>query len=80
MAISGAVMKIQDEMKENVVQKLEKISGVTLEGKNSSGEIILLIEAKNLNELHKKCLSAEKIEGVLGIFPAYVTTEDEIST
>lgn len=80
MAISGAVMKIRDEMKENVVQKLEKISGVTLEGKNSSGELILLIEAKNLNELHKKCLSVEKIEGVLGIYPAYVTTEDEIST
>ncbi len=77
MAISGAVIKIKDDMEEKITQELEKISGINLEGKSPSGELILLIEAENLGSLHKKCTQAEKINGVLGIYPAYVTTEDE---
>ena len=77
MAISGAVIKIKADMEEKITQELEKISGITLEGKSPAGELILLIEAENLGALHKKCAQAEKINGVLGIYPAYVTTEDE---
>ena len=77
MAISGAVIKIKADMEENITQELEKISGINLEGKSPAGELILLIEAENLGALHKTCLKLEKINGVLGIYPAYVTTEDE---
>ena len=77
MAISGAVIKIKADMEEKITQELEKISGITLEGKSPLGELILLIEAENLGALHKTCQKLEKFDGVLGIYPAYVTTEDE---
>ena len=74
MAIAGATAKISSE---KAISELESISGVSLEGKSPNGELILLIEAENLNELHKTCLELEKLNGVLGIYPSYVTTEDE---
>ena len=77
MAISGAVMKIKSARRENVISELKNFSGVNFEQETPSGELILLIEAENLGTLHKTCLKLEKIDGVLGIYPAYVTTEDE---
>ena len=77
MAISGAIMKIQSARRENVISELEKVSGVSFEQETPAGELILLIEAKDLGALHKTCLKLEKLNGVLGIYPAYVTTEDE---
>ena len=77
MAISGAIMKIQSARRENVISELEKVSGVSFEQETPAGELILLIEAKDLGALHKTCLKLEKLDGVLGIYPAYVTTEDE---
>ena len=74
MAIAGAVAKIRSE---EIISELEKISGVSLKGKSPKGELILLIEAESLDELHKKCRQLEKMDGVLGIYPSYVTTADE---
>ena len=77
MAISGAIMKIQSARREDILSKVETISGVSFEQETPAGELILLIEAKDLSALHKICLRLEKLDGVLGIYPAYVTTEDE---
>ncbi len=74
MAIAGATAKIRSE---EAISELEKISGVSLKGKSPTGELILLIEAENLDALHKKCRQMEKTDGVLGIYPSYVTTADE---
>ena len=77
MAIMGAVMKIKSARREEIKHKLEKFSGVSLESESPEGEIILLIEAENLGALHKTSQKLEKLDGVLGIYPAYVTTADE---
>ncbi len=77
MAISGAIMKIKSARREEVLDDLEKISGVSFEQETPDGELILLIEAKNIETLHKVCLRLEKIDGVLGGYPSYVTTADE---
>ena len=77
MAIMGAVMKIKSARREEIEQKLEKFSGVSLESESPAGELVLLIEAENLGALHKTSQKLEKLDGVLGIYPAYVTTEDE---
>ena len=70
-------MKIQSARREEILGELEKISGVSFEQETPDGELILLIEAKNIGALHKTCLRLEKIDGVLGIYPSYVTTADE---
>ena len=77
MAIMGAVMKIKSARREEIKHKIEKFSGVSLESESPEGEIILLIEAENLGALHKTSQKLEKLDGVLGIYPAYVTTADE---
>lgn len=77
MAISGAIMKIKPARREEILGELEKVSGVSFEQETPDGEFILLIESKNLETLHKTCLRLEKMDGVLGIYPSYVTTADE---
>ena len=77
MAISGAIMKIKTARREEVLGELEKVSGVSFEQETPDGELILLIEAKNIKALHKTCVRLEKLDGVLGVYPSYVTTVDE---
>ena len=77
MAISGTIIKIQSEQRDNIRRNLEKFSGVSWQQDTPEGDMILLIEAENLQALHKICLSLEKINGVLGVYPSYVTTADE---
>lgn len=78
VAISGAIMKIKSARREEVLGELEKISGVSFQQETNDGELILLIETKNIETLHKTCLRLEKLDGVLGFYPSYVTTADEI--
>ena len=77
MAISGAILKVNSERRELVRRELEKFSGVSWQQDTPEGDMILLIEADNLEALHKTCLRLEKLDGVLGIYPSYVTTADE---
>ena len=77
MAIMGAAMKIKSARREEIKRELENFSGVSLEDESPEGELILLIESENLGALHKTCQKLEKLDGVLGVYPAYVTTADE---
>ena len=77
MAISGTILKIKPARREEILQELERLSGVSLEQETLDGDLILLIEAENLQALHKTCQRLEKLDGVLGVYPAYVTTADE---
>ena len=77
MAMSSAIMKTKSARREEIIFELEKFSGVSLEQETPDGEMILLIEAENLGGLHKTCQQLEKLDGVLGLYPAYVTTADE---
>ena len=77
MAISSTIMKIKSERREDILGELEKMSGVSFEQETPDGDLILLIEAKNIETLHKVCLRLEKLDGVLGVYPSYVTTADE---
>ena len=77
MAISGTMLKIDSERRELVMRELEKFSGVSWQQDTPEGDMILLIEANNLKALHKTCLRLEKLDGVRGVYPSYVTTADE---
>ena len=77
MAISSVIMKTKPARREEVLRELEKISGVSFEQETPEGDLILLVEEKNLKALHKTCQNLEKLEGALGVYSAYVTTADE---
>ena len=77
MAIGSMIMKIKPEAEDSLRVSLERMPGVSVEEKSPQGDLILLAEAENLGALHKLSQEIEKVEGVLGLYPSYVTTEDE---
>ena len=77
MAISSAIVKLKSGTLDNIQRELKEMSGVDIETITPQGELIIVVEAKNLKTLHKVCTSIEKLDGVLGLYPCYVTTEDE---
>ena len=77
MAIAGVLMKTESARHEDLRRELEKFSGVSWQQNTPEGDMILLIEAANLNALHKICQQLEKLNGTQGVYPSYVTTADE---
>lgn len=77
MAISGVVVKIKSEATENVQRELGKIAGVDIETTSPQGDLIVVVEVDNIDNLHRTCLKIGKINGVLGVYPSYITTADE---
>ena len=77
MAMGSVLLKMKDGAEENLRMSLTKIPGVSVESKAPSGELIVLVESADINELHKQCMEIERMEGVLGVYPSYITTEDE---
>lgn len=77
MALSGILLKVNPESEDSVRSFLARVPGVSVEERTPQGELILVAEADSLGDLHKLCEEIEKAEGVLGLYPSYVTTEDE---
>ena len=77
MALSSVLLKMKNGQEEHVRSCLAEIPGVSVETTAPSGELIVIVETDNIQELHKQCLAIERLEGVLGVYPSYVTTEDE---
>ena len=76
MAILGAVMKVDIKRREELQNKLAKISGVSCQPDSSDENFVLLIEADNIDALHNLCIKLEQIDGVQGLYPSYITTAD----
>ncbi len=77
MAIGSMIVKRKEEEKESVRAYLESLSGISVEQETPQGEFIILVEAANLGALHQIGQKIEQAEGVLGLYPSYITTEDE---
>ena len=77
MAIAGVIVKIKAGLSEKVRHELDEIKGVNLAMTTPQGEFILTVEADNIDNLHKACVKIEELDDVLGVYPSYITTEDE---
>ena len=77
MALGGMILKMKPEEEKSLRAYLEGLSGVSVEEKTPQGELILLVEAGDITALHKLSQEIEKAEGVLGLYPSYITTDDE---
>jgi nitrate reductase NapD len=78
MALSSVLLKMKNGQEEGVRSCLAKIPGVSVETAAPSGELIVIVEADSIHDLHKQCMDIERLEGVLGVYPSYVTMEDEL--
>lgn len=77
MALGSMILKMKPEAESSLRAFLESLSGVSVEEKTPQGELILLVEAGDITALHKLSQEIEKAEGVLGLYPSYITTDDE---
>lgn len=77
MAISSAVVKFKRGAENSVRQELSEVAGVEVEMTTPQGDFIIIVEAKKIDALHETYLKIEKLKGVIGVYPSYVTTEDE---
>lgn len=80
MPIAGVVIVTVPDKTSAVLQGLKQISGVTTYGVHKENNIIAVLEAessKGLENLSRQI--TQKFDGVLGVFPAYVNFEDEVT-
>jgi nitrate reductase NapD len=61
MAMGSVLLKMKDGAEENLRMSLTKIPGVSEESKAPSGELIVLVESADINELHKQCMEMERM-------------------
>ncbi len=79
MAIAGVVIATQPQKAMHVMEQLNKTPQVTTYGVYNDSQIVAVFEsdtANGLKELSKEI--QENIDGILGIYPSYVTFEDEM--
>ena len=77
MALGSMLLKTKPGAEESVSAYLGKLPGVSVEERTPQGELVVVAEAGSLTDLHKLCQEIEKADGVLGLYPSYITTEDE---
>lgn len=78
MAISGIIVKVQLDLLDEVKAVLDSMDNISVEAVSPNKEIVAVMESKSLDDMKNECFALEKISGVIGVYPSFVTTEDEI--
>lgn len=79
MAIAGVVIVTQPDKTMRVLEKLNVMANVTTYGVHNDVQIIAVFEADSSKSLEEMSMEIqENIEGIMALYPAYVTTEDEL--
>ncbi len=79
MAIAGVVIVTQRDKAMQVLEKLNEMPQITTYGVHNDVDIVAVMEADSARSLEKLSTDIqEKIDGILGFYPAYVTYEDEL--
>ncbi|MDZ7291555.1 MAG: chaperone NapD [candidate division KSB1 bacterium] len=78
MLIASMIVKVVPEKAEEVMQQLRRVPNVTTYGVHKENNLIIVAEAHDAEQLENlsKYLTTE-FEGVLGVFPTYVTADEE---
>ena len=78
MPIAGVVIITDKKKTANVLNQLNKIENVTTYGVHKDNNIVAVFEGDSTSKLEKMNDNIiKKIDGIYGIFPAYVNFEDE---
>lgn len=79
MAIAGVVIATIPDKTMQVMSQLNETKNVTTYGVYNDDQIVAVFESDSANGLEKLSKDIQdNIDGVIGIFPSYVTYEDEM--
>ncbi|GAB4384812.1 MAG: hypothetical protein Kow0022_08570 [Phycisphaerales bacterium] len=80
MAIVGALARVEAGVLAESRAAIEKIAGVTTFSLDDPGRIGLIIEAESIDQAHHvMTVQIPAVPGVLGAWPVFASTEDEIT-
>jgi len=80
MPIAGVVIITDKQKTAHVLNKLNNIEKVTTYGVHKDNNIVAVFEGDSPSELEKmNAKIIKQIDGIHGIFPAYVNFEDEFA-
>lgn len=77
MAIASLIIQSTIGLLNKVVADLSQIPEVMVHSTTPKWEIIILIEEANLNQVSYIAEKIGTLEGVTGVFPTYITIDDE---
>lgn len=77
MAISSMIVQPASGSVNVVARELSAIDGVAVHAITPKQEIIIVVEADSLDAIDTVAQTIEATVGVLGVFPAYITTADQ---
>ena len=77
MALGSMLLQMKPEAEKYLRSRLAELPGVSVEERTPGGELVLVAETEDLAALHRLSREIEQLPGVLGLYPSYVTTEDE---
>ena len=73
------VIVTQPDKTMHVLEKLNETENVTTYGVHNDVQIIAVFEADSSKSLEEMSMEIqENIDGIMSLYPAYVTTEDEL--
>ena len=79
MPIAGVVVITDPEKTVDALNQLKKMENVSTYGVHKEYHIIAVLEGENAKDLENMTMRiSDTIPGVLGVYPAYVTYEDEL--
>ncbi|MGV6814614.1 MAG: chaperone NapD [Phycisphaerales bacterium] len=78
MAIVGAFARVDTAKTESCKEAINMLAGVSTFELDDPHKVGILVESGSLNEAHDTIAKTiRSIQGVLGVWPVYVNTEDE---
>lgn len=77
MVVAGVLIKIKSEEEKSIITELKKMNGVEAHG-IKRGNVAVVIESDMGRKIKKITEEMKNIKGVVGVFPTYIHTEDEI--
>lgn len=77
MPIAGVIILTVPDKANQVVEQLQGFENVTTYGIHKTNNVVAVLEGESPDELEKLTDQIkEQVEGVIGIYPAYVNFED----
>lgn len=76
MALASVIVQPANSKLEEVAEKMTGLAGVTVHSATQS-QIIALLEAESLEQVKALASKIEEWEDVSGVYPVYVTRDDE---
>lgn len=75
MAIASVIVQTILGCTERAAAEITKIPGVTIHAATPKQELVLLIEAADLDAISEAAKKVEQLPNVLGVYPAYINSE-----